>query len=133
MEGISGSIKVFLVEDSALIRERLIEGFASAAIDIVGYADTESQAMTQLDGAPCDAVVLDLELRQGNGLRVLQWIRSRRGGQPLVIVFTNYVYPYYRAQSMQFGADHFFDKAQDFDRVRETIEALAPTDRADAR
>lgn len=122
-------VKLFLVEDSALIRERLAEEFASAGrIEIVGNAETESEAIEALQDLQCDAIILDLDLRQGNGFEVLKRVRSdRRGPRPLIIVFTNYVYPHYRNESVRLGADFFFDKARDFDRVRETIERFTPT------
>ena len=121
------ALRVFLVEDSALIRERLGEDIASAGrIDVVGYAETEAEAVAALHERQCDVIILDLDLRQGNGFEVLKSVRADPAGpRPLVIVFTNYVYPHYRSQSVRLGADYFFDKARDFDRVREVIEDLA--------
>jgi len=123
-------VKLFLVEDSALIRERLAEELASAGrIEVVGAAETQSAAIAALRDLPCDAIILDLDLKQGNGFEVLKRVRANhRGPRPLVIVFTNYVYPHYRNESMRLGADFFFDKAQDFDRLRETIEKFLPAD-----
>ena len=119
-------IRVFLVEDSAAIRERLNEGVASEGrIDVVGFAETEADAIAALNELDCDAVVLDLVLRHGNGIEVLKSVRARHpGARPLVVVFTNYVYAHYRNQCARLGADYFFDKARDFDRVREVIEDL---------
>ena len=96
---------------------------------MVGIAETESAAIAALRGLACDAIILDLDLKQGNGFEVLKWVRAgHRGPRPLIIVFTNYVYPQYRNQSMRLGADFFFDKAQDFDRLRETIDKFLPAD-----
>jgi len=121
-------IKVFLVEDSPKIRERLIEGITMAGkVEVVGCADTEAGAQNSLAKLDCDVVVLDLDLKQGNGLRVLEWLRaapSRR--RPVIIMFTNYVMPHYRHQSLRLGADFFFDKARDFDRVLEVIQGVTP-------
>jgi len=121
------ALRVFLVEDSSLIRERLGEDIASAGrIEVVGYAETEDAAIAALHEQQCDVIILDLDLRQGNGFEVLKSVRADPAGpRPLVIVFTNYVYPHYRSQSVRLGADYFFDKARDFDRVREVIEDLA--------
>ena len=127
-QAIKPPLKVFLVEDSTLIRERLAEALSSSGrVEIVGHADDQSSAIAALREAPCDAVVLDLDLKQGNGLEVLKSLRAGKGVRtpPVVIVFTNYVDPHYRAQSMRLGANFFFDKARDFDRVREIIEKLA--------
>ncbi|HXC37610.1 MAG TPA: response regulator [Burkholderiales bacterium] len=121
-------VRVFLVEDSPKIRERLVEGISMAGkVEVVGCADTEAGAQDSLARLDCDVVVLDLDLKQGNGLRVLQWLRAgSTRTRPVVIVFTNYVMSHYRTQSLRLGADFFFDKARDFDRVLEVIQGVAP-------
>jgi DNA-binding NarL/FixJ family response regulator len=120
-------VRVFLVEDSPMIRERLIEGISSEGkVEVIGYSDTEAGAEKSLARLDCDVVVLDLDLKQGNGLRVLEWLRAGSTlARPVVIIFTNYVLQHYRTRSMQLGADYFFDKARDFDRVLEVIEKVA--------
>ena len=120
-------IRVFLVEDSVLIRERLAEGLASGGeIEIVGYADTEAASIRALQDAVCDVVILDLNLKQGNGLTVLQSVRGRcPKPPPVIIVFTNFASSHYRKKSVEYGADYFFDKGRDYDRVRDVIERLA--------
>jgi DNA-binding NarL/FixJ family response regulator len=124
-------LKVFLVEDSRFIRERLIEEIGSArATEFVGCAETESEAVDQLAKLDCDAVVLDINLARGSGFAVLRSVRARRAHRPWIIVFTNYAYPYYRQLTMNLGADYFLDKATEFDRLLEIIERLPAADDA---
>src|SRR5690348_13788508 len=107
------ALRVLLVEDSPLIRERLAESIADPGrIEIVGQADSEQAAIGMLSAAPWDAMVLDLQLRHGTGLGVLRALISRRPPNTKVIVLTNYAFPQYRAKSMALGADYFFDKAR---------------------
>ena len=69
-------LRLFLVEDSAALRDRLAELLGSIArIQIVGFSDTEQDAINQLRQLQCDAVVLDLQLKNGTGLNVLKAIR----------------------------------------------------------
>ena len=52
----------------------------------------------------CDAVVLDLQLRQGNGLAVLKALRASPVGQVVtVIVLTNFAFPHFRDRSLKLG------------------------------
>ena len=119
-------LRVLLVEDSPLIRERLAESIADPGrIEIVGQADSEQAAIGMLAAAPWDAMVLDLQLRHGTGLGVLRALISRRPPNTKVIVLTNYAFPQYRAKSMALGADYFFDKAREYHRVREVLDELA--------
>jgi DNA-binding NarL/FixJ family response regulator len=119
-------VRVFLAEDSAIIRQRLSESISDAGrIEVIGYADTERDTVDALRETACDAVVLDLQLKQGNGLAALKSVRaSEVPRQPVVIVLTNYAFPHYRARSMQLGADYFFDKAREYDSVRDVLEEL---------
>lgn len=118
-------VRVLLVEDSAIIRERLVESIVEPGrIEIVGQADCEGDALRALRDTPCDAVVLDLQLKQGSGLGVLKSARARPGEQ-VYIVFTNYDFPHYREKSAQLGASFFFDKAREHARVREVLEDMA--------
>jgi len=41
-----------------------------------------------------------------------------------VIVLTNYPYREYRKKCMELGADFFFDKATEFDKIPEVLERL---------
>ncbi|HVN35778.1 MAG TPA: response regulator [Casimicrobiaceae bacterium] len=123
----SKKLRVVLVEDSSIIRARLTESLSEIPnLEIVGQAESESDALSLLDSGGWDAVVLDLQLRQGTGLGVLRKLKQcGRPSNSKVIVFTNYAFPQYRDRSLAFGADFFFDKAREFHRVRDVLADLA--------
>jgi CheY-like chemotaxis protein len=124
-------LKVFLVEDSRFMRERIIEKIASTRqTEFVGSAETASDAVDRLSKLDCDAIVLDINLARGNGFEVLRSIRANNERRPRVIIFTNYAYPYYRQLTMEMGADFFLDKATEFNRLLEIIEGLSAVDGA---
>ena len=119
-------LRVLLIEDSPLIRERLFESLVDPGrIEIVGEADTEEAAVALLDAAMWDVLVLDLQLKHGTGLGVLRALISHRSPDVKVIVLTNYAFPQYRAKSLALGADFFFDKSREYHRVREVLEGIA--------
>lgn len=119
-------VRVVLVEDSPIIRERLEEALAAPGmIEIVGRADGELAAIEALDTTAWNALVLDLWLKQGTGLGVLKAARDRRPPGAIVIVLTNYALPRVRDATLALGADHFFDKMRESHRVREVLEDLA--------
>src|SRR5512144_2797953 len=119
-------LRVFLVEDSPIIRERLTESLsAPGRIEVVGHADTEQAAIAALTGAEWDALVLDLQLKQGTGLGVLKAIAAARPVGSKVIVLTNYAIPQFRDRRVALGADFFFDKSREYYRVRSVLEEMA--------
>lgn len=117
-------MKVFIVEDSEEVRTRLIEAIAEVEqVEVVGYADSECDAMERiLDHRP-EVVVLDLQLRQGSGLNLLRILQKFRM-LPKVIVLTNHVYSQYVQQCMAAGAVCFFDKATEFMKVQEVLGGM---------
>jgi len=119
-------LRVFLVEDSPAIRERLTETISSLEdVEVIGHAETEADAIAALRTVTCDAVVLDLQLRQGHGFNVLKALRSAPTTPRLIVlVLTNYATPQYRGRSMEIGADYFFDKSREYDRLCEVLEEL---------
>jgi DNA-binding NarL/FixJ family response regulator len=119
-------VRVVLVEDSQIIRERLEEALAAPGmIEIVGRADSERAAIEALGTTDWDALVLDLRLKQGTGLGVLRAVRDLRPPGATVIVLTNYALPRVRDATLALGADHFFDKMRESHRVREVLDGMA--------
>ena len=68
-------------------------------------------------------MVLDIQMPRGTGLDVLKNIKHD-GGRPIVVVFTNFPYPQYRKRALEFGADYFFDKTTEFEKLRELFGQL---------
>jgi DNA-binding NarL/FixJ family response regulator len=126
-DGIKQSVlKVFLVEDSAHVRELLLDFLqVSGEVEIVGFADTEAQSVAAILANPVDAVIVDLKLREGGGMGVIEKLRKADlHPRPTIIVFTNHPFPEIKRRAMQLGADYFFDKSADYDSVRATLQAL---------
>ena len=120
-------LRVLILEDSAIIRARLLEALAEIPnVEIAGHGETEAEALALMREPRWDVAVLDLQLRHGTGLGVLKSLaEGSRPPNTRIIVFTNYAFPQYRARSLLLGADYFFDKAREFHRVREVVHALA--------
>jgi DNA-binding NarL/FixJ family response regulator len=68
-------------------------------------------------------VILDIRMPGGSGIDVLENIKKTNAA-PVVIVLTNYPYPQYRKKCMALGAEYFFDKTTEFEKVTEVIENL---------
>jgi len=117
-------LNVFLVEDEEFIRERVIEKLAASRAKIVDYADSAAAAILKLRESPCDAIILDLELKQGTGFQVLREVRANSNSRPWIIVFTHFIDAHFRKQTMALGADYFVGKAQGVDSLVEIIDGL---------
>ena len=117
-------VKVFIVDDSAFLRERLITMLSELkGIEIIGQAKGPPEAQEAIPKLKPDVVILDIRMPGGNGIEVLKNIKKDKN-PPLVIMFTNYPYPQYRKKYMDAGADFFFDKSTEFDKITEILKKL---------
>ncbi|MEW5798922.1 MAG: response regulator transcription factor [Bacteroidota bacterium] len=117
-------LNVFIVDDSQIVRDRLTSLLNElGSIKIVGYADNPLSATESIVATQPDIIILDIFLVGGSGIHVLKNIRSRNIASK-VIVLTNYAQEQYRKKCFEEGADFFFDKSIEFDKIVEVIQKL---------
>jgi DNA-binding NarL/FixJ family response regulator len=119
-------LTIFIVEDSPVVLERLVE----AVIDVpnarvVGSAEAVAPALEGVRSFNPRVLILDVQLRDGSGFRLLKRMRTEGVLRPeTVIIVTNYPNDDYRTASRECGVDHFFDKGAEFHKVREVLLRL---------
>jgi two-component system OmpR family response regulator len=112
-------LRTFIVEDNATIRENLTGTLEElASVRSLGWADSEgaTRAWLAQTGDAWDLAIVDLFLRQGSGLGVLEALRARKPGQR-VVVLSNYATTEMRKRCSQLGADAVFDKSNEIDAL----------------
>ena len=115
------STTVYIVDDSAFIRQRLIAMLSTMHnVAVVGEAATEPAAIEGIVASRPDIVLLDLNLGVGNGMNVLNAVR-RMLPDVSIVVLTNLAEPQYRRACMKAGARHFLDKSTQLDCVQKII------------
>jgi two-component system, OmpR family, response regulator len=111
--------RAYIVEDSPTIRENLIETLQELAlVDAVGTAETENEGKTWLAQHEdyWDLAIVDLFLKEGSGLNILQACRGRRPGQKMVVL-SNHATRDVRWRCAQLGADAVFDKSTEIEKL----------------
>jgi len=111
--------RAYIVEDSPTIRRNLIEALQELAlVEPVGTAETEHEGKRWLEqnDDEWDLAIVDLFLREGSGLNVVEAARQRRPGQR-VIVLSNHATSDVRWRCEQLGADAVFDKSTEIDQL----------------
>lgn len=121
-------LRTYIVEDNATIRENLIGTLEELAqIEFLGWAETENDArawMAKSLSPAWDLTIVDLFLRQGSGLGVLEACRTRAPAQR-VVVLSNYATEEMRKRCLQLGADAIFDKSNEIDALIDYCVALS--------
>ena len=113
-------LKVFIVDDSVLIRDRVAAMLEASAISVVGRAATPQDAIDGILAASPDVVVLDVQLEGGSGLQVLRAVRQAAPDIAFV-VFSSNSGPAYRKRYFGEGAEAFLDKSTEFDQLVQTV------------
>jgi len=121
------NVRIFLVEDSPLIRERLERMLAGVSgARMVGSAASAEDAIRGILAERPDVVVLDYQLAQGNGFDVLRALRERAPEIDVYMLSSVPTEPY-RRLAERLGAREFLDKSTEFERVRDALAARVPT------
>jgi two-component system, OmpR family, response regulator len=115
---------IILVENSALLRERLKEMLDEfPKLELRGEYDNAAAAITALRREPVDIILLDIKLNGSIGLDVLRHVKGTHPATK-VIVFTNHSDDEFRALYTRLGADYFFSKTHETERLHETLKML---------
>ena len=123
-------LRVYVVEDSPLVFERLRESMEEDGEKVVGHADDAATAIAEIATLHPDAIVVDIALREGTGLHVLKGIGELpERDRPARVVLTNFNREWYRDAAMRLGADYFFDKSSEIPEMLDVLRSLKPSAR----
>jgi DNA-binding NarL/FixJ family response regulator len=115
-------MKVFVIEDSALVRGRLEEMLSETPnVALMGQAAQPSDAVEAVLAARPDVVILGDQPRSA-----IDFLAQLQASEiPMVkILLTSFPNPLYRQSCLDAGANYFLDKTIEFERIVEIIEGL---------
>jgi DNA-binding NarL/FixJ family response regulator len=122
-------MRVFLVDDALVIRQRLTKMLATLkGVQVIGEAEEADDAIQAIRRLRPDVVILDLQLLKGTGFDVLKAIKQDNPA-PVVILLTNFPYPRFRQKCLEAGANFFFDKSTEFQKIPNVLLQLSQAPR----
>jgi DNA-binding NarL/FixJ family response regulator len=117
-------MKVLLADDSGLILERLKEVLYSfEQVEVVASLKNGNEALAALRLLKPDLAIIDIRMPGLSGLEVLNQIR-KENKTIKIIIFTLYSSDLYKQLADLLGADYFFSKVDDFDRMALTVSEM---------
>lgn len=120
-------MRAFIVEDNATVRDTLLVTLQELIpVKPVGSAETEEEGTRWLAGndALWDIAIIDLYLKEGSGLAILEACRYRHPQQKIVVL-SNHATAEIRWRCAQLGADAVFDKTTEIDGLLRYCVALS--------
>ena len=122
------TLKVITVEDSLIVAERMKSMLVeNRAIEFLGNATSTSEALGLIAERLPHVVILDIHLRgdvrRAGGIDLLVTIRKM---YPTIkiIMLTSLTDEHYRNACLSLGADYFFDKSNEFDKVPDVLRKM---------
>ena len=113
---------VLTIEDDPAIRRGIVDSLKATGYT-VWQADRADNGLEAALSKPCDLVLLDLVLPGGDGLSVLQSIRSEKPTLP-VIILTAKGEESDRVRGLKLGADDYVVKPFSVDELLARVEAV---------
>jgi two-component system OmpR family response regulator len=118
-------LRILLVEDNARNVENLrgtLEELAQTRVVAVAAAQDQACAWMDARTNGCDVAIIDIFLKAGNGLGVLEHMATY-DRPPRRVVLTNYATQDMRSRCRALGADAVFDKSTEIDELVEWLAA----------
>lgn len=115
--------RVAILDDSTVVRERLVSMLSELpSVDVVAQTTLPFEAISAIRKLRPDVAILDISMPGGSGVEVLQAVKREKSA-PIVIMLTNFAHDQCREQCLRLGADYFFDKSTEFDKVIAVLAA----------
>ena len=117
-------MKVLIADDSHILRETLKRYLSTLEkIQQIDEAETISKTKQMLFKIHPDVLILDIHMSDGSGFEILDLLKTM-SNKPITIIFTNYVCKLYRDVSFKGGANYFFDKSNEFEKMIDVLQTL---------
>jgi DNA-binding NarL/FixJ family response regulator len=125
-------MKVLLADDSDLILERLTDMISTLKeVEIVACLKNGTEVMEAVKLFHPDLAIIDIKMPGLNGLEVLNEIR-KDNKTIKIIILTLFPSDYYRELATLAGADYFFSKVDDFEKLSTTLSGIIRKSKLDS-
>ncbi|MBL8160424.1 MAG: response regulator transcription factor [Anaerolineae bacterium] len=126
-EHYSQLVRVALVDDHGIVRQGLRALFMQSGFDVVAEGENGSQALIIAREYQPDVMLLDIRMKDGDGLQSLPAIKAA-APRMSVIMLTTYANPGYLARAISGGAAGYLSKETDPDQIVRAVRAAAAGD-----
>ncbi len=102
---------LFIVDDHPAFRRAVRRTLNAGGFDVVGEADGVQTARDALDGLDPTVVLVDVNLPDGKGFEIVEWLRDREN-PPVIVMTSDGEAEDLEELALRSGARAFVEKAQ---------------------
>jgi len=117
-------VRVVLVDDSAIVCERLVEVLSAIdQVEVVGCGENFAVGRQLLLDQDPDVLVLDIDLPDQSGIDLLQIAHLQKPTR-MIVMLTNHDHPRLRERCRELGANFYFHKPTEITRIIDVCEEM---------
>jgi DNA-binding NarL/FixJ family response regulator len=118
------TIRVAIVDDHAIVRQGLRNLLTDMSMSVVGEANCGNEAVKLAQEHQPDVMLLDIRMKNSDGLTALPHIKSASPGTQ-VIILTTYSNPTYLSEAIRNGASGYLLKDSEPEDIVDAIHSAA--------
>ena len=116
---------ILIVDDALFVLKRINELISEMAdVDVIHAASGRDEAMSLIRTNLPDIIILEMNFGGSHGREIIQFVKSEYP-HIKVIIASNKATADYRQRSFDIGADGFFDKSTEFEKIPELIRSFS--------
>jgi DNA-binding NarL/FixJ family response regulator len=129
MNKLSPPKRILIVDDHPSVRDGLsLRITLHADLEVCGEADSEDEAFTLVKQSSPDLVLVDISLKNGNGLELLKRIRSHDPAIKMLVV-SGFQDSLYAERACRAGAMGYLNKQESNEKLIESIRTVLAGER----
>jgi DNA-binding NarL/FixJ family response regulator len=119
-----GKRRVLIVDDHPLVRRGIAELISREAdLEVCGEAADSCEALQQIKSQQPDVVVVDLSLRGGHGIELIEQVKQT-GGATKMVVLSVYDEALFAERALRAGAMGYVNKQEPHDHLIDAIHEV---------
>jgi DNA-binding NarL/FixJ family response regulator len=113
-------MRLLIIDDHAVVRQGLVQAFNENGFDSIETAGNLADARAKIAAFNPDAVIVDLNLPDGSGLEIVQWVRRHSAEVALIILSLNDPAKFIKIARSS-GANAYLSKSQSMQEIISSV------------
>ena len=123
-EAAPATVRILIVDDHPVVREGLAFQIATQPdLEVCGEAEDVAGALALLESARPDVAIIDISLKNGNGIDLIRRIKAR-DDPVLILVWSMYPENLYAERALRAGAQGYLHKGRATRQLLDAIRAV---------
>jgi DNA-binding NarL/FixJ family response regulator len=112
--------RLLIIDDHAVVRQGLIQAFNDTGFASIETAGTLKQARAKIAAFNPQAIIVDLNLPDGSGLEIVQWVRKFSADVAIIILSLNDPAQFVKVARSS-GANAYLSKSQSMPEIISSV------------